>query len=139
MSRETPLLASEKIKLGCVTVFILLFVIPLLWFGAKELYRVIVRDSEGYEKAMEQAAEHYKFKVVVHRKGLNVYNLEVDVSMWRSGTDEQKKVYCEQCQKAIYKLQQKYKMYAEDDQPLLYFYVNGQLRADASKDKVSIY
>ena len=139
MSRNVPLSASEKIKLVLVILFALLIMFPLLRFGVKELYRRIVRDPEGYEKAMEQAAEHYKFKVVIHREGLNVYNLEVDASMWRSGTDEQKRNYCDQCQKYIYKLQQQYKMYGKDEQPLVNFYVNAIIRADAINGVVTLY
>lgn len=139
MSREVPLTASEKIKIVIVTVIVIGLFFPLVRFGVKELYRRIVRDPEGYEKAMEQAAEHYKFKVVIHREGLNVYNLEVDASMWRSGTDEQKKSYCDECQKYIYKLQQQYKMYAKDEQPLVNFYVNAIIRADAINGVVTLY
>jgi len=139
MSREVPLTASEKIKIVIVTVIVIGLFFPLVRFGVKELYRRIVRDPEGYEEAMEQAAEHYKFKVVIHREGLNVYNLEVDASMWRTGTDEQKRTYCDQCQKAIYKLQQKYKMYAKDEQPLVNFYVNAIIRADAINGEVTLY
>jgi len=139
MSREVPLSASEKIKLVLVILFVIGIMFPLLRFGGKELYRRIVRDPEGYEKAMQQAADHYKFKVVIHREGLNVYNLEVDASMWRSGTDEQKRTYCEQCQKAIYKLQQQYKMYAKDEQPLVNFYVNAIIRADAINGEITLY
>ena len=139
MSREVPLTASEKIKIVIVTVIVICLFFPLVRFGVKELYRRIVRDPEGYEKAMEQAAEHYKFKVVIHREGLNVYNLEVDASMWRSGTDEQKKSYCDECQKYIYKLQQQYKMYAKDEQPLVNFYVNAIIRADAINGVVTLY
>ena len=139
MSREVPMTTSEKIKFILAIAFVILIMFPLLRFGGKELYRRIVRDKEGYEKAMQQAADHYKFKVVIHREGLNVYNLEVDASMWRSGTDEQKRTYCEQCQKAIYKLQQQYKMYAKDEQPLVNFYVNAIIRADAINGEITLY
>ena len=137
--RKVPLSASEKIKLVVVTIIVIGLFFPLVRFGVKELYRRIVRDPEGYEKAMEQAAEHYNFKVVIHREGLNVYNLEVDASMWRSGTDEQKRNYCDQCQKYIYKLQQQYKMYGKDEQPLVNFYVNAIIRADAINGVVTLY
>lgn len=140
MSREVPLLTSEKIKLGIAVIVILGFFFPLLRFGARELYRVIVRDTEGYEKKMDEAAEYYNFKVVVYRSGLNLYNLEVDVDTWRTHTSDQLKVYCDNVQKTIYKIQQKYKMQEEDNQPYINFYVNAILRGDADRGtSVSIY
>ncbi len=140
MSRRVPLTLSEKLKLiGAIVVVLGLF-FPLLRFGAKELYRVIVRDTVGYEKKMDEAAEYYKFKVVRYQDGLNIYNLEVDVDTWRYHTNDQLKVYCDNVQKAIYKIQQKYKMQEEENQPYINFYVNATLRGDADRGtSVSIY
>lgn len=139
MSRNVPLTTSEKIKLALAIVFAVAIMFPLLRFGIKEGYRAIVRDTEGYEKAMEQCADYYDFKVVVYRSGVNWYNLEVDASLWRSYDQAQLTAYCQKCQESIYKVQQKYKMQEKENQPFIYFYVNGQIRADASNTNVTIY
>ncbi len=140
MSREVPLLTSEKIKLIFAIIITLVIFLPLLRFGGKELYMVIARDPEGYEKKMNEAAEYYKFKVVVYRSGLNLYNLEIDVEIWNSYTKEQLETYFDNVQKSIYKIQQKYKMQEKDNQPYINFYVNGQLRADADRGtSITIY
>lgn len=139
MSREVPLLTSEKIKLVIVVAVVVFLFVPLLWFGAKELYRVIVRDTEGYEKSMDQAADYYNFKVVVYRSGINSYNLDVDVSTWRAYDTAQKKAYCEKCQESIYKIQQKYKMQEKDNQPSVFFFINGFLVADYTSTGVMLY
>lgn len=139
MSREVPLTLSEKIKLGFAILFILGIMFPMLRWGIKELYQYAIRDTEGYEKTMSEAAEYYKFKVVAYKSGLNSYNIEVDTSVWRAYDKEQRFAYCEKCQKSIYQVQQKHKMQEKDNQPVINFYVNGSPVAHATYEEVRLY
>ena len=83
MSREVPLLASEKIKLGIIIVAVAAIVIPGIITGWKAIYKNAVKDTEGYEKKMEEVEEVYKFDVVSFNDKRNAYDLEIDAEQWK--------------------------------------------------------
>lgn len=127
MSREVPLLASEKIKLGILIFFGVLILLSALAGARKKIYRMIVRDKEGYETAMQQISEKYYFEVIEYSETLNNFKLAVEPKAWASYDQDNRFKYCDACFEMIRKAQQKYKMVDEDVKPSIDFFVNSSL------------
>ena len=126
MSREIPLLASEKIKLGCLTIFILALLIPGLFGAYKDLYRLIVRDKSGYEKNMSDLCEYYNIEVIHSEVSIATYDIGVDFQTWKAYTEEQHFAYCDKIFNSIKKTLHQFKMVDEDTEPRIDFYVNSR-------------
>ena len=73
MSREVPLLASEKIKLGILIVVVLAILIPGVYAGWKAIVKNIAKDTDGYEKAMEDVEKLYYFDVMSYNEDLRYF------------------------------------------------------------------
>lgn len=139
MSKEVPLLASEKIKLGLLILLVAVILISALSGLWKKAYRAIVRDSKGYEKAMTEVEDLYKFKVAEYDKSLNSYNVEVDPDHWVSLNKDSRFDYCTSCHDVIRKTQVHYKMTDEDDDPVVNFFVNGTKMAQVAYGYTTVY
>ena len=126
MSREIPLLASEKIKLGCLTVFILMLLIPGLLGGYKKIYRLIVRDKSGYEKTMKDLCDYYHIEVVDSDADIADYDIGVDFQTWNAYSEDQRFAYCGKIFNSINETLQKYKMVDKDAEPIIDFYINSR-------------
>lgn len=138
MSREVPLLASEKIRLGCLIFFILAIGIPAIFGAWQKLYRIVVRDKDGYEKAMVQIGEHYHFEVMDFDDSINRYNLKVDPRAWRAYDEDQRFEYCDAVFGSIRRSQTKYRMKSEDDKPRLVFFVNAVEVANVDNGLITV-
>lgn len=126
MSREVPLLASEKLKLGCLITIVLAILIPAVAGSWKSIYRSIVRDKEGYEKALDEIGDRYYFQMISEKKNVSIMKIAVEPEAWRSYDTDNRTKYCNAVFKAICDAQQKYKMADKDSSPLIHFYVNSR-------------
>ena len=132
MSRDVPLLASEKIKLGILIGIVLLIVSSLVSGAWKKLYRVIVRDKKSYERVMNEMCDYYHFTVHSFDDSMNTYKLDVDSEHWKVMTKDGRFNYCDNCFNSIRKAQVMYKMKDEGDDPILYFFVNNNKMAQVA-------
>ena len=139
MSKGVPLLASEKIKLGLLILFVAVILISALSGLWKKAYRAIVRDSDGYEKAMEDVEKLYYFDVMSYNEDLNTYNLAVDPEHWKGLSSDARFKYCDSCHNAIRKTQWYYKMTDEGEDPVVYFYVNNNKMAQVAYGYTTVY
>ena len=124
MSREVPLMASEKIKLGILIFFGVMILVALLSDGWRAAYRAIVRDRKGYEAAVDDLEERYYFTIKGYSETLNNYQLNVEPRAWNSYDEANREKYCDAVYQAIRNAQVKYKMFDENVQPTIDFYVN---------------
>ena len=139
MSKGVPLLASEKIKLGLLILFVAVILISAFSGLWKKAYRAIVRDSDGYEKAMEDVEKLYYFDVMSYNEDLNTYNLAVDPEHWKGLSSDARFKYCDSCHNAIRKIQWYYKMTDEGEDPVVYFYVNNNKMAQVAYGYTTVY
>ena len=139
MSREVPLLASEKIKLGILIVVVLAILIPGVYAGWKAIVKNIAKDTDGYEKAMEDVEKLYYFDVMSYNEDLNTYNLAVDPEHWKGLSSDARFKYCDSCHNAIRKTQWYYKMTDEGEDPVVYFYVNNNKMAQVAYGYTTVY
>ena len=126
MSREIPLLASEKLKLGCLVFIILILLIPGLFGAYKDIYRLIVRDKDAYDKNMEKLCEYYDIKVMDSNIKIADYDISVNYEKWKVMTDEQRFNYCDNIYGSINKTLRVCKMIEEEETSSIDFFVNSR-------------
>ena len=126
MSREIPLLASEKIKLGCLIFFILMLLIPGLFGAYKSIYRAIVRDKEAYERNMEKLCEYYDIEVIESNTKTIEYDIAVNYEKWKAMSNDQRFNYCDNIYGSINKTLRVCKMIEEEETSSIDFFVNNR-------------
>ena len=139
MSREVPLLSSEKIKLGILIGIVVLVIVSNVSGLWKKAYRAVIRDKDGYEQALSQMAEYYQFEIISFDDVINCYELAVDPDRWNIMSKDDRYNYCDYCYSSIRKAQVSYKMKDEGDNPTLYFYVNRDKVAGVVNELIRLY
>ena len=122
MSRETPMLASEKIKLGIIIFIVGVASISAVFSFGKFLYYKIARDDEKYQQAVEMASEYYHFEVYDYNEDYNRYKLTIEPKVWNSMNRSNKTEYCTKCYETLSGFLWKYKIKPEDETPYIYYY-----------------
>lgn len=122
MSRDTPMLASEKIKLGIIIFIVGVASISAVFAFGKFLYYKIARDDENYQQAVEKASEYYHFEVYDYNEDYNRYKLSIEPKVWKSMNKANKTDYCSKCYETLSGFLWKYKIKPEDESPYIYFY-----------------
>lgn len=126
MSREVPLLASEKIKLGCLVFFILMLIIPGLLGAYKSIYRAIVRNKDAYEKNMQDLCEYYQIGIINEKPDIAYYDISVEANNWNAYNQDQRFTYCDKIYNSIDKTLQVCKMVDKDTKPHIDFYLDSR-------------
>ena len=126
MSREIPLLASEKIKLGCLIFLFLMLLIPGLFGAYKDIYRLIVRDKDAYEKNMKALCEYYDIEIIHSEVKIATYDIAVNYDKLMAFDNDQRFVYCDKIYGSINKTLQMCKMVDEETEARVDFYVNSR-------------
>jgi len=139
MSRETPMLASEKIKLGIIIFIFGVASISAVFAFGKFLYYKIARDDEKYQQAVEKASEYYHFEVYDYNEDYNRYKLTVEPSVWSSLSWQYKTQYCEKVYETLSGFLWKYKIKPEDEKPYIYLYSNESQVANVFNGYASVF
>lgn len=135
MSRETPLLASEKIKLAILGVILLSMVISL--FSC--LFNNIIKDVDGYNADMQKICSYYKIVDVVYSEALNSYQLTVDADSWAAADREHQLDYVKRCYASICDALHDNKIKDKDQDPSINFLVKGDLVASVFFGLPTVY
>ena len=139
MSRETPMLASEKIKLGIIIFIVGVASISAVFSFGKFLYYKIARDDDKYQEAVEKACDYYHFEVYDYNEDYNRYKLTVEPSVWSSLSWQNKKQYCENVYETLSGFLWKYKIKPEDEKPYIYLYSDKSQVANVFNGCASVF
>lgn len=125
MSKDVPLLASEKIKLAILGIVLLSVLISL--FSC--VYDSITRDADGYKKDMANICSYYKIVDVVYSESINSYQLTIDADSWAVTDQEHRLDYVKKCYAAICDALHDNKIKDKDQDPSVNFLVKGEIVA----------
>lgn len=139
MSREIPLLASEKIKLAFWICIALIVLIPAIVGGWKSIYKSIIKDEEGYETYMTAMEEYYGIERISYGEESNRYKYAVDRKFWGSLDPSHQGAFCEMIHTDIAKAQDKYHMTDGVLDVSVHLFVNKLLVAEFEFGRVSVY
>ena len=129
MSREIPLLASEKLSLFKLIIFGVILVVVIIGGLITWIVTSVNKDEEAYNEKISEVCAFYKVEIIEYDSHNNLYKLAVDPETWNSNNDEARRRFCRNCKDAFLKMMHKYGIISEDEDVNLMVYKNNKLVA----------
>lgn len=138
MSRETPLLAHEKIKLVYWGIIALAIIVSIFSGLFSRLYLAIARDEEGFNQKIVEVCDFYKVEIVEYDEHNNLYKLSIDPQIWDAIDGATRKKFCANCKEAFDRMMHRYHITLDSDSVDLMVYKGQRLVASNLNDNIDI-